>query len=122
MLVCRHMNIAINGFGRIGRQVLRIILEHHPGLRVVLINDLTDPATLAHLFEFDSSYGTYAGGEVSSTADSLVVKGKSIRITASKDPAALPHADLDVDVVLECTGRFTKREDAALHLKAGAKK
>ena len=116
------MKLAINGFGRIGRQALRIILENHPAIDVVLINDLTDPATLAHLFEFDSSYGTYAGGDVSATADALVVKGKSIRITASKDPATLPHADLDVDVVLECTGRFTKREDAALHLKAGAKK
>ncbi len=116
------MNIAINGFGRIGRQVLRIILEKHPDLHVVLINDLTDPATLAHLFEFDSSYGTYAGGNVSSTADSIVVRGKSIAITAIKDPATLPHKDLKVDVVLECTGRFTKRDEAALHIKAGAKK
>jgi glyceraldehyde 3-phosphate dehydrogenase len=116
------MNIAINGFGRIGRQALRIILEKHPDVNVVLINDLTDPATLAHLFEFDSSYGIYAGGDVSSTQDSLVVKGKAIKITAMKDPATLPHADLKVDVVLECTGRFTAREEAALHLKAGAKK
>jgi glyceraldehyde 3-phosphate dehydrogenase len=116
------MNLAINGFGRIGRQALRIILDKHPDINVVLINDLTDTKTLAHLFEFDSSYGIYAGGDVSSTEDSIVIKGKSIKITASKDPAALPHKDLKVDVVLECTGRFTKREDAALHLKAGAKK
>jgi glyceraldehyde 3-phosphate dehydrogenase len=116
------MNLAINGFGRIGRQALRIILEKHPTMNVVLINDLTDPATLAHLFEFDSSYGVYARGEVSSTADSLVVGKKSITITALKDPSQLPHADLKVDVVLECTGRFTAREEAALHLKAGAKK
>ena len=116
------MNIAINGFGRIGRQALRIIFEKHPDVNVVLINDLTDTKTLAHLFEFDSSYGRYAGGEVSSTEDSIIVKGKSIRITALKDPAALPHKELNVDVVLECTGRFTKKEEAALHLKAGAKK
>ncbi len=116
------MNIAINGFGRIGRQALRIIFEKHPDVNVVLINDLTDTKTLAHLFEFDSSYGRYAGGEVSSTEDSIIVKGRSIRITALKDPAALPHKELNVDVVLECTGRFTKKEEAALHLKAGAKK
>ncbi len=116
------MNIAINGFGRIGRQALRIILDKHPDVNVVLINDLTDTKTLAHLFEFDSSYGTYAGGDVSATEDSIVIKGKAIKITASKDPATLPHKDLNVDVVLECTGRFTKRDDAALHLTAGAKK
>ena len=116
------MNLAINGFGRIGRQALRIILEKHPNVHVVLINDLTDTKTLAHLFEFDSSYGVYAGGEVSSTQTSIIIKGKSIQVSASKDPATLPHKDLNVDVVLECTGRFTKRDDAALHLKAGAKK
>lgn len=116
------MNIAINGFGRIGRQVLRIILEKHPAIKVVLINDLTDTKTLAHLFEFDSTYGIYASNEVSSTATSIVVRGKSIQVTALKDPSQLPHKDLKVDVVLECTGRFTKRDDAALHLKAGAKK
>ncbi len=116
------MKLAINGFGRIGRQVLRQILQKHPDVEVVLINDLTDPATLAHLFEFDSSYGTYAGGEVSSTADSLSVQGHTIRITASKDPATLPHKELGVDVVLECTGRFTEKEPASAHLKAGAKK
>jgi glyceraldehyde 3-phosphate dehydrogenase len=116
------MNIAINGFGRIGRQALRIVLEKHPDVNVVLINDLTDPATLAHLFEFDSTYGHFASGEVSSSKDGLTVKGKTIRITAEKDPSKLPHGEMKVDVVLECTGRFTKRDDAALHLKAGAKK
>jgi glyceraldehyde 3-phosphate dehydrogenase len=116
------MNLAINGFGRIGRQVLRIILEKHPNVNVVLINDLTDTKTLAHLFEFDSSYGTYAGGDVDATADSIVVKGKSIKVTAIKDPSTLPHSDLKVDVVLECTGRFTDKESASAHLKAGAKK
>jgi glyceraldehyde 3-phosphate dehydrogenase len=116
------MNLAINGFGRIGRQVLRIILERHPKVNVVLINDLTDPATLAHLFEFDSSYGIFAGGDVSATKDGLKIGKKTIRITAEKDPTMLPHKQLKVDIVLECTGRFTKRDDAALHLKAGAKK
>ncbi len=116
------MNIAINGFGRIGRQALRIILEKHPHIKVVLINDLTDTKTLAHLFEFDSSYGTFAGGEVTSTEDSIVIKKKAIKVTAIKDPLTLPHKDLKVDVVLECTGRFTKREEAAQHITAGAKK
>ncbi len=115
------MNIAINGFGRIGRQALRIITDKHPDLNVVLINDLTDPAALAHLFQFDSSYGTFHG-DVTSTSDSLSVNGKKIKITAIKEPEKLPHKEFKVDIVLECTGRFTKREDAALHLKAGAKK
>ncbi|MSR87146.1 type I glyceraldehyde-3-phosphate dehydrogenase [Candidatus Peribacteria bacterium] len=115
------MNIAINGFGRIGRQALRIVLDKHKDVKVVLINDLTEPAVLAHLFQFDSSYGTYPG-DVIAGADFLSVDGKKIMITAIKEPEKLPHKELKVDVVLECTGRFTKREDAALHLKAGAKK
>jgi glyceraldehyde 3-phosphate dehydrogenase len=115
------MNIAINGFGRIGRQVLRIILDKHPGVNVVLINDLTDPATLAHLFEFDSTYGTFRG-KVALEGDSLVTAHGKAKLTAIKDPSQLPHKELKVDVVLECTGFFTKRDDAALHLKAGAKK
>lgn len=115
------MNLAINGFGRIGRQALRIILDEHPDMDVVLINDLTEPSILAHLFQFDSSYGAFHG-EVNSTADALSVNGKQIIITAIKEPGALPHKNMKVDVVLECTGRFTRRDDAALHLKAGAKK
>lgn len=115
------MNIAINGFGRIGRQVLRIILDKHPGANVVLINDLTDPQTLAHLFEFDSTYGAFKG-KVALEGDSLVTAHGKARLTAIKDPSQLPHKELKVDVVLECTGFFTKRDDAALHLKAGAKK
>ena len=115
------MNIAINGFGRIGRQVLRIILEKHPELNVVLINDLSDPLTLAHLFQFDSTYGIFHG-KVALDGDILVTAHGKAKLTAIKDPAALPHEELKVDVVLECTGFFTKREDAALHLKAGAKK
>lgn len=115
------MNIAINGFGRIGRQVLRIILEKHPGLNVVLINDLTDPATLAHLFEFDSTFGTFKG-KVALDGDMLITAHGKAKLTAMKDPKTLPHKELKVDVVLECTGFFTKREDAAMHLAAGAKK
>jgi glyceraldehyde 3-phosphate dehydrogenase len=115
------MNIAINGFGRIGRQALRIIAESHPKVKVVLINDLTETSTLAHLFQFDSSYGIFPG-DVSFTEDSIAVNGSKITVTAIKEPDKLPHKELKVDVVLECTGRFTKRDDAALHLKAGAKK
>ncbi len=115
------MNIAINGFGRIGRQVLRIILDKHPDLNVVLINDLTDPATLAHLFEFDSTYGTFRG-KVELKGDMLHTAHGKAKLTAIKDPKMLPHTNLKVDIVLECTGFFTKREDAAMHLAAGAKK
>ncbi len=115
------MNIAINGFGRIGRQVLRIILEKHPDVNVVLINDLTEPATLAHLFSFDSTYGRF-DGNVELNGDMLVTAHGKAKLTAIKDPSQLPHKELKVDVVLECTGFFTKRDDAALHLKAGAKK
>lgn len=115
------MNIAINGFGRIGRQVLRIILDKHPDLNVVLINDLTEPAMLAHLFEFDSTYGSFSG-KVELKGDVLVTAHGKAKLTAIKDPTQLPHKELKVDVVLECTGFFTKREDAAMHLKAGAKK
>ena len=106
------MNLAINGFGRIGRQVLRIILEKHPNVNVVLINDLTDDETLKHLFAFDSSYGAYENKKAFD----------GVTMTAEKDPTMLPHKDLKVDVVLECTGVFRKRDDAAMHLKAGAKK
>ena len=116
------MNIAINGFGRIGRQALRIIIEKHPDMNVVLINDLTDGETLAHLFEFDSTYGHFDCGDACYKDGVLVTKHGKIRTTASKDPATLPHKEMKVDVVLECTGYFTKRDDAALHLKAGAKK
>ncbi|OGJ59018.1 type I glyceraldehyde-3-phosphate dehydrogenase [Candidatus Peribacteria bacterium RIFCSPHIGHO2_01_FULL_55_13] len=116
------MNIAINGFGRIGRQALRIILEKHPDLEVVLINDLTDGETLAHLFEFDSTYGHFDCGTACYKDGVLSTKHGKIRTSASKDPATLPHKELKVDIVLECTGFFTKRDDAAMHLKAGAKK
>ncbi len=115
------MNLAINGFGRIGRQALRIIQKRFPEINVVLVNDLTEGATLAHLFQFDSTYGAYEG-ECSFAGDTLTLGDDKICLTAIKDPATLPHKELKVDVVLECTGVFTKREDAAKHLAAGAKK
>lgn len=116
------MNIAINGFGRIGRQTLRIIQEKHPELNVVLINDLTDGETLAHLFEFDSTYGHYDCGGACFADGVLSTKHGKIRTTASKDPATLPHKELEVDIVLECTGVFRDKEKCQAHLDAGAKK
>jgi glyceraldehyde 3-phosphate dehydrogenase len=116
------MNLAINGFGRIGRQALRIIQEKHPDINVVLINDLTDAETLAHLFEFDSTYGHYNCGDTCYKDGMLCNDRGKIQVSACKDPATLAHTELNVDVVLECTGVFRKRDDAALHLKAGAKK
>ncbi len=115
------MNIAINGFGRIGRAVFKIILEKKPKIKIVAINDLTDTKTLAQLLKYDSCYGKY-DKKVSFTKDSLVVDGKKYKVFAQKDPSKLPWEDLKVDVVLECTGRFRTKELANLHLKAGAKK
>lgn len=115
------MNIAINGFGRIGRQCYRIIAEKHPNLNVVLINDLTDNATLAHLLEFDSTYGRF-NADVTYNDDSLTTKYGTTQLTAIKDPTQLPHRELNIDIVLECTGVFRTREKAALHLEAGAKR
>ncbi len=111
--------IAINGFGRIGRITLRNLLEK--GLDVVAINDLTDNATLAHLFKYDSVQGNYPG-EVTSDDDNIYIDGKKIDALSQPDPSKLPWGDLNVDVVLECTGRFVERSKADLHLQAGAKK
>ena len=113
-------NIAINGFGRIGRNVLKAGAKLS-GFNVVAINDLTDTKTLAHLFRHDTAYGTYAG-EVKFDEHHLMIDGKTILVTAEKDPAALPWGKLDIDVVLECTGRFTNEEGASAHIKAGAKR
>ncbi len=112
--------VAINGFGRIGRNAFKIALDH-PELDIVAINDLTDTATLAYLLKHDSNYGTYHQ-DVSHDDQNLIVAGKKIRILAEKDPAALPWKDMEVDIVIESTGRFTKVEDASLHLKAGAQR
>ncbi len=113
--------IAINGFGRIGRLVLRAMLKDYPDLSVVAINDLTDAKTLTHLFKYDSIHRIFPG-EISHTENSLIVNGKEIRIFAEKDPEALPWKDLGIDIVIEATGIFTSREKAAKHQKAGAKK
>jgi len=115
------IKLAINGFGRIGRPVFRRILDKHPNIEVVAINDLTDAPTLAHLLKYDSNYGRY-DKSVIAEHDSLVVDGKTIKIIAEKDPANLPWKDLGVDVVLECAGLFTKYDDAKKHIRAGAKK
>ncbi len=116
------LRIGINGFGRIGRQVLRAALQQEVAdLEFVAINDLTDTKTLAHLFEYDSVHGRY-DGQVSADADSISIDGTRIRILAERDPAKLPWGELGVDIVLESTGRFTSRADAAKHLEAGAKK
>jgi glyceraldehyde 3-phosphate dehydrogenase len=112
--------IAINGFGRIGRITLRIILNNN-NFDVVAINDLTDSKTLAHLFKYDSVHGIY-NGEVSHTENSIIINGKEIKCYAEKDPSTLPWKKLEVDYVLECTGLFLSREKASLHLQAGAKK
>jgi len=114
--------VAINGFGRIGRLVLRTILERHPDeLDVVAVNDLFDIKTNAHLFKYDSTFGTYPG-EVSYTDDAIVVDGKKIKVFAMRNPAELPWGKLGIDVVVESTGIFRDREKAAMHLEAGAKK
>jgi len=115
--------IAINGFGRIGRCVLRALVERKvTDLEVVAINDLTDPKTLAHLLKYDSIHGTFRDAEVSSTDRGLVVGGREILVTAVKDPKELPWKANGVDVALECTGLFTDKEKASAHVAAGAQK
>ena len=114
------VKVAINGFGRIGRNALKILLERHD-IQVVGINDITDAKTLAHLLKHDSSYGTY-DKKVSSTEKSIIINTREIPVFAEKDPAKLPWGKLGVDVVIESTGFFTKPEDARAHIKAGAKK
>ncbi|MBZ4333825.1 type I glyceraldehyde-3-phosphate dehydrogenase [Corallococcus interemptor] len=115
------IKLAINGFGRIGRCILRAALSRKEDLEIVAINDLDKPAALAHLFKYDSVHRTWPG-EVSHTDKGIVVNGKEIAVTAEKDPSALPWKNMNVDVVMECTGRFTARDAAAKHLAAGAKK
>jgi glyceraldehyde 3-phosphate dehydrogenase len=112
--------VAINGFGRIGRNAFKIALSH-PELEIVAVNDLTSTDTLAYLLKHDSNYGTYHE-EVSHDEQNLIVGGHKIRVTAEKDPALLPWKDMGVDIVIESTGRFTKAEDASKHLQAGAKR
>ena len=114
------VKVAINGFGRIGRNALKILLDRRD-VQVVAINDITDAKTLAHLLKHDSSYGTY-DKKVSSTDKSLIINTREIPVCAEKEPAKLPWKKLGVDVVIESTGFFTKPEDAKAHLDAGAKR
>ena len=115
------VRVGINGFGRIGRQSLKAILERAPDIEVVAVNDLVDVETNALLFKHDSTYGAFAG-TVEHTDDAIVIDGRTIQSLQVKDPAALPWKDLGVDVVVESTGIFTDAAKAAAHLEAGAKK
>ena len=114
------IKVAINGFGRIGRNAFKI-LQNQDNAEIVAINDITDAKTLAHLLKYDSSYGTY-DADVSAGENSITVNSKEIPIYAEKDPKNLPWKDLNVDVVIESTGFFTKPEDARAHIEAGAKR
>ena len=113
--------VGINGFGRIGRNALKAALAKNADFEIVAINDITDPATLAHLLKYDSCFGHF-DGTVEATADSIIVNGKNVKILAVRNPEDLPWKDLGVEVVLESTGLFTKKADAEKHIKAGAKK
>lgn len=117
------VRLAINGYGRIGRNILRALYEsgHRKDMQVVAINDLGDVKTNAHLTKYDSVHGRFPG-EVKTEGNNLIVNGDTIRVCAEKDPTKLPWKELDVDIVLECTGFFTEREKAKAHLTAGAKK
>jgi glyceraldehyde 3-phosphate dehydrogenase len=116
------LKVGINGFGRIGRQVVRAAREQQiADLDFVAVNDLTDTRTLAHLFKYDSVHGIYEGS-VTGEGETIIIDGDAIKVLAEKDPAALPWRDLGVDIVLESTGRFTKAEDARKHIAGGAKK
>jgi glyceraldehyde 3-phosphate dehydrogenase len=115
------IKIAINGFGRIGRNAFRVISDKFPDLDVVAINDLTDAKTLAHLLKYDSLYGIY-GKSVQAKDSLILVDKKEIKILAEKDPVKLPWKDMGIDIVLECTGNFTEIDGAEKHLQAGAKK
>ena len=115
------VNVAINGFGRIGRLALRLMMEQQDKFNVVAINDLTDAKMLAHLFKYDSSQGRF-NGEIEVKEGAFVVNGKEIKVTANANPAELPWGELNVDIVLECTGFFASKEKASAHITAGAKK
>lgn len=114
------VRVGINGFGRIGRNVFRIA-QAHPDMEIVAVNDLTDAKTLAHLLKYDSVHGTFEG-EIKAGENSIMVNGREVKVSAERDPAKLPWRDFGVEIVIESTGRFTKRDDAAKHLEAGARK
>lgn len=113
--------VGINGFGRIGRNAFKVAMGKDVNFEIVAINDITSPATLAHLLKYDSCFGKF-DGTVEAKDDAIVVNGKEIKILALRDPAELPWKELGVEVVLESTGLFTKKADAEKHIKAGAKK
>jgi glyceraldehyde 3-phosphate dehydrogenase len=115
------VRVGINGFGRIGRQSLKALIERAPDVEVVAVNDLVDVPTNALLFKHDSTYGAYPG-EVSHTDDAVVIDGKSIKVLQVADPTQLPWGDLGIDIVIESTGRFTDASKAKAHIDAGAKK
>src|SRR5437870_10508409 len=112
--------VAINGFGRIGRQFLKAMIERHPNIEIVALNDLADPKMNALLFKHDSNYGKYPG-DVEATADALLVDGRRIKVLQERDPAKLPWKDLGVDIVIESTAFFTDATKAKAHIDAGAK-
>ncbi len=114
------VRIGINGFGRIGRLFLKAVLERHPDLEIVAVNDLADPKMNTHLFKHDSNYGNYKG-DVSATADAIVIDGRSVKVLQDRDPAKLPWKALNVDIVIESTGFFTDATKAKAHIDAGAK-
>ena len=115
------MRIGINGFGRIGRNFMKAVAEFHPDVEVVAVNDLTSAAECAHLYTYDSNFGTY-GGTVSVDGDAIVVDGKPIKVLAERDPAKLPWRDFGVDVVVESTGHFTDAAKARAHIDGGGAK
>ena len=115
------IKVAINGFGRIGRLVFRLI-EDDPDFEVVAINNTTTPEELAYLLKYDTAHRAYKPNKISYTNEEIIVDGKKIKVFGDRDPINLPWADLDIDVVFECTGQFTEKEDAMAHIKAGAKK
>src|SRR5918997_2558229 len=115
------VRVGINGFGRIGRNVFRAAIESGADVEIVAVNDITDAGTLGHLLKYDSVFGPFPG-EVSVGDGALTVNGNEVKVLAERDPAALPWGELGVEVVIESTGFFTKRADAAKHLDAGAKK
>ncbi|MFY9588826.1 MAG: type I glyceraldehyde-3-phosphate dehydrogenase [Actinomycetota bacterium] len=115
------VKVGINGFGRIGRNFFRAVAKSSAEIEIVSVNDITDPGTLAHLLKYDSVHGVL-DAEVKATGDGIAVDGKELRVTAERDPAALPWKELGVDLVVESTGLFTDRDKAEKHLTAGAKK
>src|SRR5579885_3843824 len=115
------MRIGINGFGRIGRNFAKALLERHPGIEIAAVNDLTSAAECAHLFKYDSNYGTYEGS-VSADGDTIAIDGQRIKVLAERDPAKLPWRDLDCDVVIESTGIFTDAAKARAHIDGGGAK